>query len=116
MKTPPFLLIGCPVIVLVGAVLNFVTFPELHRTPFHAALVEAETPATGHMHAILAQLDLTDAQNQQIDQIRQTISDRDKRHQAIFNLLTPAQRAKFQELRAQSEKEETAATAPTSEP
>ena len=67
-----------------------------------------ETPGTGHLHAILAQLDLTEAQEQQIDQIRQTVSDREQRHQAILNVLTSAQRAKFLELRAQTEKEETA--------
>jgi Spy/CpxP family protein refolding chaperone len=108
MKTPPFLLIGCPVIVLAGAVIYFATFPELHRTPFHAALVEAETPGTGHRRVILAQLGLTPAQEQQIAQIRQTVSDRTQRHQAIFNVLTPAQRTKFLALRALADKEETA--------
>jgi Spy/CpxP family protein refolding chaperone len=117
MKTPPFLLIGCPVIVLIGAIIYFATFRELHQTPFHAALIEAETPAASSpLHEILVQLDLTDAQQRQIDQIRQTTSDRTQRRQAIFNILTPGQRARFQELRAQRQKEKAAAISATNAP
>lgn len=103
MKTPPFLLIGCPLLVLLGAIIYLATFRELHRTPFHAALIEAETvpPPSGHLRAILAQLNLTDAQRQQIDQLRHSTSDRTQRRQQIFNLLTPEQRAKWQALHAQ---------------
>lgn len=111
MKTPPFLLIGCPVLVVIGAVIYFATFRELHRTPFHAALINAETPvpAGGHIRQILAQLDLTDTQHQQIDQIRSNVADRTRRRQQIFNILTPGQRAKWQALRA----EENASTVPS---
>jgi Spy/CpxP family protein refolding chaperone len=104
MKTPPFLLIGCPMLVVIGAIVYFVTFRELHRTPFHAALLQAETPAPapgGHLREILTHLDLTAAQQQQVDQIRKTVSDRGLRRQAIFNILTPEQRAKWRQLRAQ---------------
>jgi Spy/CpxP family protein refolding chaperone len=113
MKTPPFLLIGCPLIALVGATVYFATFRALHQTPFHAALLEAEMPGPGaQFQEILVQLHLTDQQWEQVGQIRQTISDRDQRHQAIFHLLTPAQRAQFQQLRAEQEKED--AKVPTS--
>jgi Spy/CpxP family protein refolding chaperone len=103
MRSPPFLLFGCPVLILVIAVAYLLTFRELHRTPFHAALIAASTVAvpSGHMREILAQLNLTDSQRRQIEQIRQTVSDRDQRRQAIFNVLTADQRVKFQQLRDQ---------------
>jgi Spy/CpxP family protein refolding chaperone len=104
MKTPPFLLIGCPVLVVIGAIIYFVTFRELHRTSFHAALVEAEMPAGGHMREILSHLDLTNTQQQQVEQIRKTVSDRPQRRHAIYNILTPEQRAKWQQLRAEQQR------------
>jgi Spy/CpxP family protein refolding chaperone len=103
MRTPPFLLFGCPVLILVIASAYLLTFRDLHRTPFHAALIAAsmvEVPS-GHMREILAQLNLTDFQRRQIEQIRQTVNDRGQRRQAIFNVLTADQRVKFKQLRSQ---------------
>jgi Spy/CpxP family protein refolding chaperone len=51
------------------------------------------------MQQILSQLNLTDAQKQQIDQIRQTVTDRRERHEEIMKVLTPDQQAKFEQLR-----------------
>jgi Spy/CpxP family protein refolding chaperone len=50
---------------------------------------------------LLRQLDLTEAQRQQIKQIRQSTTDRKERRQAILQVLTPEQRAKLSVLRAQ---------------
>ncbi len=50
---------------------------------------------------ILSQLDLTSDQKQQIAEIRSTITDRKARHDAMMNVLTPDQQAKYEELRAQ---------------
>jgi Spy/CpxP family protein refolding chaperone len=44
-----------------------------------------------------AQLDLTDAQKEQIRQIRTTVTDRKERFEAILNVLTPDQKAKLRE-------------------
>jgi Spy/CpxP family protein refolding chaperone len=101
MRTPPFLLFGCPILILIIAAAYFLTFRGLRRTPFHAALIAATgTVPSGHMREILDQLNLTDAQRQRIGQIRQTVSGRTQRRQAIFNVLTAGQRVKFQQLRA----------------
>ncbi len=53
------------------------------------------------MQQMFAQLGLTDAQKQQIKQIRQSTTDRQQRREAIMKILTPEQQAKFQELRQQ---------------
>jgi len=57
-----------------------------------------------HMQQMFAQLDLTDAQKQQLNQIRQTVTDRKQRREQIMNVLTPDQRAKFEQLRAEHKK------------
>ena len=49
----------------------------------------------GRLKAALAQLDLSDAQRQQIKQIRSTVTDRKERRQEIMALLTPDQKAKL---------------------
>jgi Spy/CpxP family protein refolding chaperone len=59
------------------------------------------TPTAGqghHFRAILAQLDLTEAQKEQIKQIRATVTDRKERHQQVLAVLTPEQKAKLREL------------------
>jgi len=48
-----------------------------------------------------AQLDLTDAQKDQIKQIRASVTDRRERFVQILNVLTPDQKAKLRELRRQ---------------
>jgi Spy/CpxP family protein refolding chaperone len=65
------------------------------------------TPATGstapegqgqrmeRLKAALAQLDLTDAQKEQIKQIRGSVTDRKERRQQIMAVLTPDQKAKL---------------------
>lgn len=54
-----------------------------------------------HMRQMFAQLGLTDAQKQQIQQIRQTVTDRQQRREQIMSVLTPDQRAKLEQLRAE---------------
>jgi Spy/CpxP family protein refolding chaperone len=120
MKTPPFLLIGCPVIIVVAALVYALTYPSLRKTPFHAALIEAQMPLVDgdketHAHRIdreLAQLGLSDAQAQQIAQIRQTITDRPQRHEAIMKVLTPDQQTKWQQLREADRNEGTPPPSP----
>jgi Spy/CpxP family protein refolding chaperone len=46
-----------------------------------------------------AQLNLTEAQKEQIEKIRASTTDRKERRHAIIDVLTPDQRAKFKELR-----------------
>lgn len=53
------------------------------------------------MQQIYDQLGLTDAQKQQIAQIRQTVTDRQQRREAIRNVMTPEQQTQFDQLRAQ---------------
>jgi len=53
------------------------------------------------MQQIFAQLGLSADQQKQIDQIRATITDHKQRREAIMQVLTPDQQAKFQQLRAQ---------------
>jgi Spy/CpxP family protein refolding chaperone len=48
---------------------------------------------------MMTQLGLTDAQKDQIKQIRATVADRQQRHQQIMSVLTPEQKTKLQELR-----------------
>lgn len=48
-----------------------------------------------------AELGLTDAQKQQIEQIRQTVTDRTQRRAAIMAILTPEQQAKMEQMRSQ---------------
>ena len=81
--------------------------PELERLPFHAALVAQERAGFGEVHAVLIQLDLTDAQWGQIQRLRETVSDRKQRLQAIPRILTPAQRTRFDALRAAQARTET---------
>jgi Spy/CpxP family protein refolding chaperone len=45
-----------------------------------------------------AQLGLTDAQKEQIKQIRASVTDRKERREQIMNVLTPDQKAKLREL------------------
>jgi Spy/CpxP family protein refolding chaperone len=47
------------------------------------------------LKAALAQLDLSDSQKQQIQQIRSTVTDRKERRQQIMAVLTPDQKAKL---------------------
>jgi Spy/CpxP family protein refolding chaperone len=47
---------------------------------------------------LVAQLNLTDAQKDQIKQIRATVTDRKERRQQIMAVLTPEQKAKLKEL------------------
>jgi Spy/CpxP family protein refolding chaperone len=47
------------------------------------------------------QLNLTPDQQQQIQTIRTTITDRQERREAMMKVLTPDQQAKLQQLRAQ---------------
>lgn len=107
MKTPPFLLYGCPTIILIIIGLYLATYRELERLPFHAALVAQERAGFGEVHAVLIQLDLTDAQWGQIQRLRETVSDRKQRLQAILHILTPAQRTRFDALRAAQARTET---------
>ena len=51
------------------------------------------------LKAMFAQLGLTDAQKEQIKQIRASVTDRKERREEILNVLTPDQKAKLQELR-----------------
>ncbi len=53
------------------------------------------------MQRMFDQLGLTDDQKQQIAQIRQTVTDRQERRDAIQKVLTPEQQAKWQEMRKQ---------------
>jgi Spy/CpxP family protein refolding chaperone len=114
MKTPPFLLIGCPVIILAMCIVYALTYPALHRTMFHTALIAAEQPASAtpdedptaaynrarQIRWAFAQLGLTDAQKQQITQIRRTVADRQQRHEAIMQVLTPGQRAEWEKIQS----------------
>lgn len=110
MKTPQFLLFGVPILVVILAVSYVLTRPHLQRHAGPAKVDEAATstnqPAVGdsstpggRMRFILGQLNLTDAQKMQIAQIRQNTTDHQQRRAAIMNVLTPEQRAKFQQLR-----------------
>jgi Spy/CpxP family protein refolding chaperone len=54
-----------------------------------------------HMQQMFAQLGLSADQQQQIQQIRSSITDRQQRHDAIMKVLTPDQQSKLQALRAQ---------------
>jgi Spy/CpxP family protein refolding chaperone len=69
------------------------------------------------LKAALAQLDLSDAQKEQIKQIRATVTDRKERRQEIFAVLTPEQRTKLwqmiQEHRNQTQGGEGATAAPS---
>jgi len=62
----------------------------------------------------LAELNLTDAQRAQIMQIRATVTDRKERRQQVLALLTPDQRARLHELRAERRNGRHAAGAPSS--
>jgi Spy/CpxP family protein refolding chaperone len=57
------------------------------------------TPGQGQrlekLKAALAQLNLTDAQKEQIKQIRSTVTDRKERRQEIMAVLTPDQKARL---------------------
>jgi Spy/CpxP family protein refolding chaperone len=62
------------------------------------------TPGTGQnshhgFKKALAQLNLTDAQKQQIKQIRASVTDKKERRQQVWQVLTPDQQAKLKELR-----------------
>jgi len=48
--------------------------------------------------AAMAQLDLTEAQKEQIKQLRASVTDRKARRQQILAILTPEQKAKLREL------------------
>jgi Spy/CpxP family protein refolding chaperone len=52
------------------------------------------------MQQMAAALGLTDAQKAQMEQIRQTVTDRAQRRAAIMAILTPEQQAKMQQMRA----------------
>jgi Spy/CpxP family protein refolding chaperone len=117
MKTPPFLLIGCPVIIVVAGLTYALTYPSLHRTAFHAALIDAERPSyvtdeadpnapvaglasrAERIQWAFTQLGLTDVQKEQIEKIRETVPDHQQRRAAIMSLLTPEQRARWQQIR-----------------
>ena len=53
------------------------------------------------MQQMIAQLGLTPDQQQQIQQIRATITDRQERREAIMKVLTPDQQVKYQQMRGQ---------------
>jgi Spy/CpxP family protein refolding chaperone len=124
MRTPPFLLIGVPCVVAVLAVGYFATHPGVRQTtvpadpPAGASTTSADVPTPDSRkvgagkHHLMDQLDLTDAQKQQIAQLRQTITDHKERHQAILKVLTPEQRTKLKELRAESSASPTPSSAP----
>lgn len=130
MKTPPFLLIGCPVIIFIAAVVYALTYPELRQTAIRAALVDAERPASTaddyadwnspetprqRMRRAFALLGLTDAQQQQIEQIRQTVSDRIQRRAAIIKVLSPEQRSEWEQMRS-TQRKETPSSSSATEP
>jgi Spy/CpxP family protein refolding chaperone len=48
------------------------------------------------------ELDLTDAQKQRIAELRQSLTDRRERREAVLNVLTPEQRTRLKELRGES--------------
>ena len=111
MRTPPFLLFGVPVLVAIGAVGSFLT-PSAMGEPSDSSTAATDSsgtspdPETGHKHGkhhhhLLSQLNLTDAQKEQIAQIRQTVTDKKERHHAIMKVLTSEQRAQLKELRKQ---------------
>lgn len=68
----------------------------------------------GRLKAALAQLDLSDAQRQQIKQIRSTVTDRKERRQEIMALLTPDQKAKLVAMIQARRNASQGATAPAS--
>jgi hypothetical protein len=53
------------------------------------------------MQRFYDQLGLTQSQKDQIAQIRQTVTDRQQRRDAIRNVLTPDQQTKWDQMRAQ---------------
>jgi Spy/CpxP family protein refolding chaperone len=59
----------------------------------------AQAQRMERFNQMVAQLGLTDAQKDQIRQIRANVTDRQQRHQQIMNILTPDQKNKLQELR-----------------
>ncbi len=71
--------------------------------------------AGASQHHLVDQLDLTDAQKQEIAQVRQTVADHKARHQAILKILTPEQRTRLKELRASSTSSPTLTSTPASE-
>jgi len=62
---------------------------------------QREQRAQQRMAEMATTLGLTDAQKQQIEQIRKTTTDRDQRRAAIKAILTPEQQAKMDQMRAQ---------------
>jgi Spy/CpxP family protein refolding chaperone len=116
LKTPPFLLIGCPVIIVIAVIFYATTYSGFHQSALHAGLLDAETPSAEsksdssaeqanilfrqrRMERAFAELGLTDVQREQIAVIRKTVTDRGQRHDAIMAVLTPEQRAKWQRIR-----------------
>jgi Spy/CpxP family protein refolding chaperone len=116
LKTPPFLLIGCPVIIIIAVIFYATTYSGFHQSALHAGLLDAEMSAAEsepgsvsvpvdilfrqqRMQRAFAELGLSEAQKQQIAVIRKTVTDRGQRHDAIMSVLTPEQRAKWQQIR-----------------
>lgn len=62
---------------------------------------EREQRRQQRMQQMATELGLTDAQKQQMEDIRKTIPDRAQRHAAIMAILTPDQQAKMEQMRAQ---------------
>ena len=64
------------------------------------------------LKATLAQLNLSDAQKEQIKQIFQTVTDRKERRHQISAVLTPDQKAKFKQLMEEHHKGNAPASTP----
>ena len=85
MGTPPFLRIGVPILVLITAAAYVGRHPWVLRPDDR-----------------FAELDLTDAQKQEIAQLRQSQPDRRARQEEMLKVLTPEQRTRLRELNAES--------------
>ena len=65
----------------------------------NGATTGAQAQRIERIKQAFAQLGLTDAQKEQIKQIRASVTDRKERREEILNVLTPDQKAKLRELR-----------------
>jgi Spy/CpxP family protein refolding chaperone len=73
-------------------------------TPSDGSGASSGNAATGQqchprLRKLFAELDLTDAQKEQIKQIFTTVTDRKERREQMWQVLTPVQQAKLKELR-----------------
>lgn len=75
--------------------------PEASAGTSNSQVGQNGQTAQGGKQHLLAQLGLSDAQKQQIKQIRATVTDKPTRRKEIWQILTPGQRETLKSLRQQ---------------